>query len=60
MEDIRTLCERCVVINQGKKIFDGKTEELFGEEEPAAVMERLCGGPEQGVRAGSGEREVGK
>ena len=60
MEDIRTLCERCVVINQGKKIFDGKTEELFGEEEPAAVMERLCGGPESmesGPEAESGKSE---
>ncbi len=60
MEDIRTLCERCVVINQGKKIFDGKTEELFGEEEPAAVMERLCGGPESmesGPEAESGGPE---
>jgi len=43
MEDIRTLCERCVVLNHGVKIYDGKTEELFGEEEPAVVMERLFG-----------------
>lgn len=43
MEDIRTLCERSVVISHGVKIYDGGTEELFGEEEPAAVMERLYG-----------------
>lgn len=43
MEDIRTLCERCVVINHGIRLYDGRTEELFGEEEPAAVMERLYG-----------------
>lgn len=30
MEDIRLLCPRCVVINHGKKIFDGDTDELFG------------------------------
>ena len=29
MEDIKTLCRRSVVINQGKKIYDGGTEELF-------------------------------
>lgn len=43
MEDIRTLCERSVVIHHGVKVYDGKTEALFREEEPAAVMERLCG-----------------
>lgn len=47
MEDIRTLCGRCVVLNHGIKIYDGKTEELFGEEEPAAVMERLYGKTER-------------
>lgn len=30
MEDIRTLCDRTVVINHGSKIYDGGTEELFG------------------------------
>lgn len=29
MEDIKTLCPRCVVINHGKKIYDGNTETLF-------------------------------
>lgn len=49
MEDIRTLCERSVVINHGVKIYDGRTEELFGAEEPAAVMERLYGETKQVV-----------
>lgn len=29
MEDIKALCPRCVVINHGKKIYDGSTEALF-------------------------------
>lgn len=29
MEDIRSLCERCVVVNHGTKIYDGSTEALF-------------------------------
>lgn len=29
MEDIKALCQRTVVINQGRKIYDGATEELF-------------------------------
>lgn len=29
MEDIKTLCPRCIVINHGKKIYDGSTESLF-------------------------------
>lgn len=29
MEDIRTLCDRSVVINHGVKIYDGSTEALF-------------------------------
>ncbi len=29
MEDIKMLCKRSVVINQGKKIYDGDTEQLF-------------------------------
>ncbi|MDR1532426.1 MAG: ATP-binding cassette domain-containing protein [Clostridiales bacterium] len=29
MEDVRTLCPRCVVINGGKKIYDGGTDSLF-------------------------------
>ena len=31
MEDIKKLCQRTVVVNRGKKIFDGNTEELFGK-----------------------------
>lgn len=29
MEDIRTLCDRSIVINHGLKIYDGSTEALF-------------------------------
>ncbi len=29
MDDIRSLCARCVVINRGKKIYDGGMEDLF-------------------------------
>lgn len=29
MEDIQSLCERSVVINHGRKIYDGNTAELF-------------------------------
>jgi ABC-2 type transport system ATP-binding protein len=29
MEDVRSLCPRSVVINGGKKIYDGDTESLF-------------------------------
>ncbi len=29
MEDIKSLCKRCVVINQGEKIYDGSTDFLF-------------------------------
>lgn len=29
MEEIKALCERCVVINHGRKIYDGSTESLF-------------------------------
>jgi ABC-2 type transport system ATP-binding protein len=29
MEDIRSLCERCVVVNRGQKIYDGGMEALF-------------------------------
>lgn len=29
MEDIKSLCSRCVVVNHGSKIYDGATEELF-------------------------------
>lgn len=29
MEDIKKLCDRCIVINHGKKLYDGSTHELF-------------------------------
>lgn len=29
MEDIKTLCHRSVVVNHGRKIYDGQTEQLF-------------------------------
>jgi ABC-2 type transport system ATP-binding protein len=29
MEDIKSLCKRCVVVNRGEKIYDGNTESLF-------------------------------
>ncbi|MBE5961892.1 MAG: ATP-binding cassette domain-containing protein [Lachnospiraceae bacterium] len=29
MEDIKSLCERSIVINHGAKIYDGNTQELF-------------------------------
>ena len=41
MEDIRALCSRSVVINHGTKIYDGGTEELFGDEEAGTVIERI-------------------
>lgn len=42
MEDIKMLCKRCVVVNHGKKIFDGDTAELFTEgEEVSSVIERI-------------------
>lgn len=29
MEDIKSLCKRCVVVNHGEKIYDGSTDSLF-------------------------------
>lgn len=29
MEDIKSLCKRCIVVNHGIKIYDGDTEQLF-------------------------------
>ena len=29
MEDIKSLCKRCVVVNNGEKIYDGTTDALF-------------------------------
>lgn len=41
MEDIKALCKRTVVINHGIKIYDGATDELFGDEEIGVVIERI-------------------
>lgn len=38
MEDIKQLCKRSVVINHGKKIFDGTTEELFNTYQKFKVL----------------------
>ena len=32
MEDIRLLCQRSIVINEGEKIYDGDTGRLFEDE----------------------------
>lgn len=29
MEDIKTLCDRSIVINHGEKVYDGETKDLF-------------------------------
>ncbi|MDF2538878.1 MAG: multidrug family transporter ATP-binding protein [Herbinix sp.] len=29
MEDIKSLCKRCIVVNRGMKIYDGSTEAMF-------------------------------
>lgn len=31
MEDIKSLCKRCVVVNHGEKIYDGDTDTLFSK-----------------------------
>ena len=31
MEDIKSLCKRCVVINGGMKLYDGDTDQLFAK-----------------------------
>lgn len=41
MEDIKALCRRTVVINHGIKIYDGSTDELFGDEDTATAVERI-------------------
>lgn len=30
MEDIKSLCRRCIVVNNGTRIYDGDTDDLFG------------------------------
>jgi lipopolysaccharide transport system ATP-binding protein len=37
MDTIRDLCGRCIVLEEGKKVFDGNTEEAIG------VYNELCG-----------------
>lgn len=47
VEDIRTLCDRAVVVSHGRKFYDGSTSKLFEryrleeEEDMGAVMERI-------------------
>lgn len=50
MEDITSLCDRCVVINHGRKIHDGSTRELF---EKYGTVERIY--EESDVPAGKGD-----
>lgn len=38
MEDIKTLCSRCVVVNHGEKIYDGDTDELFRQYQKNRVI----------------------
>lgn len=41
MEDIKALCKRTVVINHGRKIYDGATDKLFEKEENEIVIEHI-------------------
>jgi ABC-2 type transport system ATP-binding protein len=44
MEDVLRLCPRTVVVNRGRKIYDGGTAELFsssGEEDIGVTVERI-------------------
>lgn len=41
MEDIKALCKRTVLINHGRKIYDGATEKLFDKDEKESVIERI-------------------
>lgn len=47
VEDIRTLCDRAVVVSHGRKFYDGSAAELFEryrlqeDEDMGAVMERI-------------------
>ncbi len=38
MEDIKSLCERCIVINSGSKIYDGSLEMLFSRYQTHKVI----------------------
>jgi len=48
MGDIRSLCPRTVLILQGRKSYDGGTDELFAdvpdESDVADAVERIYGG----------------
>lgn len=47
MEDVRSLCKRCIVMGAGKKLFDGALEPLFArythpdDEDAGSVVERI-------------------
>ena len=41
MEDIKRLCKRCIVINNGSKIYDGDLERLLGKYQTNKVI-RIC------------------
>ena len=38
MEDIKSLCKRCIVINGGRKIYDGELETLFEKYQTGKVL----------------------
>ena len=40
MEDIRLLCQRSIVINEGEKIYDGDTGRLFEDEK--TIEDTVC------------------
>lgn len=54
MEDIRTLCDRSVVINHGCKIYDGKTEELFEKYQKYKLITIVFHEPVSHVSTGRG------
>ena len=37
MEAIRSLCERCIVMNSGQKIAEGKPNEVLNDEQVIAA-----------------------
>ncbi|MBO5056224.1 MAG: ATP-binding cassette domain-containing protein [Lachnospiraceae bacterium] len=50
MEDIKTLCGRCVVINHGSKIYDGRTEALFEKYQNSKKITAIFEQPVDGSR----------
>lgn len=38
MEDIKQLCQRCVVVNHGRKVYDGDTEKLFRKYQTSKII----------------------